>query len=212
MSNAARTCSRPLSVACRASRRLRLRHTARARHLAGPASALEGSAARDHRGAHAFGARPPRRNRGALQIDRRRRLHAGHRGWHFPPRRRAAFPRDLERPSGFFVYTPLELADGRFVFVNRGFVPYDLKDAAKRPQGQVEGEVTVTGLARNPLPAKPSSLVPGQRSRARTSSTGRTATRWRRAPGLRHGRDRPGLHRRRCDAKSRRLPASAASR
>jgi surfeit locus 1 family protein len=62
--------------------------------------------------------------------------------------------------SGFFVYTPLELADGRFVFVNRGFVPYDLKDSSKRPQGQIEGEVTVTGLARNALPQKPSSLVP----------------------------------------------------
>lgn len=62
--------------------------------------------------------------------------------------------------SGFFVYTPLELADGRFAFVNRGFVPYDLKDPAKRPEGQVEGELTVTGLARNPLPEKPSSLVP----------------------------------------------------
>lgn len=62
--------------------------------------------------------------------------------------------------SGFFVYTPLELADGRFVFVNRGFVPYDLKDPAKRAAGQVEGEVTVTGLARNALPQKPSSLVP----------------------------------------------------
>jgi surfeit locus 1 family protein len=62
--------------------------------------------------------------------------------------------------SGFFVYTPLELVDGRFVFVNRGFVPYALKDPAKRPQGQVEGEVTVTGLARNALPQKPSSLVP----------------------------------------------------
>lgn len=62
--------------------------------------------------------------------------------------------------SGFFVYTPLELVDGRFVFVNRGFVPYDLKDASRRPQGQVEGKVTVTGLARNPLEQKPSSLVP----------------------------------------------------
>jgi surfeit locus 1 family protein len=62
--------------------------------------------------------------------------------------------------SGFFVYTPLELADGRFVFVNRGFVPYALKDPAKRPQGQVESEVTVTGLARNALRQKPSSLVP----------------------------------------------------
>jgi len=65
-----------------------------------------------------------------------------------------------EGESGFYVYTPLMLADGRVVFVNRGFVPYDLKDAAKRPAGQVAGEVTVTGLARNPLPEKPSSMVP----------------------------------------------------
>lgn len=62
--------------------------------------------------------------------------------------------------SGFFVYTPLELADGRFVFINRGFVPYDLKDASKRPLGQPQGEVTVTGLARNALAHRPSSLVP----------------------------------------------------
>jgi len=62
--------------------------------------------------------------------------------------------------SGFFVYTPLELADGRFVFVNRGFVPYGLKDASKRPQGQIAGEVSVIGLARNPLSQKSSSLVP----------------------------------------------------
>jgi surfeit locus 1 family protein len=62
--------------------------------------------------------------------------------------------------SGFFVYTPLELADGRFVFVNRGFVPYGLKDASKRAQGQVPGGVTVIGLARNALSQKPSSLVP----------------------------------------------------
>lgn len=62
--------------------------------------------------------------------------------------------------SGFFVYTPLELADGRIVFVNRGFVPYDRKDASRRPQGQVAGEVTVTGLARDPLAGKPSWVVP----------------------------------------------------
>jgi surfeit locus 1 family protein len=62
--------------------------------------------------------------------------------------------------SGFFVYTPLMLADGRSVFVNRGFVPYDRKDPATRPEGQVEGAVTVTGLARNALSEKPSSLVP----------------------------------------------------
>lgn len=62
--------------------------------------------------------------------------------------------------SGFDVYTPLRLADGRYLLVNRGFVPYDRKDAEKRPQGQVTGEVTVTGLARNPLAQKPSRMVP----------------------------------------------------
>ena len=62
--------------------------------------------------------------------------------------------------TGYYVYTPLRLADGRFVFVNRGFVPYDLKDPARRPQGQVAGEVAVTGLARNPLAQKPGRFVP----------------------------------------------------
>jgi surfeit locus 1 family protein len=62
--------------------------------------------------------------------------------------------------SGFDVFTPLHLEDGRFVLINRGFVPYDLKDAAKRPQSQVVGQVTVTGLARNPLTAKPSMMLP----------------------------------------------------
>ena len=65
-----------------------------------------------------------------------------------------------EGQSGFFVYTPLKLADGRFVLVNRGFVPYDRKDPATRAQGQIAGPVTITGLARNPLADKPSSMVP----------------------------------------------------
>ncbi len=62
--------------------------------------------------------------------------------------------------SGFYVYTPLLLDDGRTVFVNRGFVPYDKKDPAKRAEGQIEGQVTINGLARNPLSSKPSSIVP----------------------------------------------------
>lgn len=62
--------------------------------------------------------------------------------------------------SGFNVYTPLELDDGRWLFVNRGFVPYDRKDAATRPDGQVEGPVTVTGLAREAPAEKPSFVVP----------------------------------------------------
>lgn len=62
--------------------------------------------------------------------------------------------------SGFYIYTPLHLDDGRFAFVNRGFVPYDLKEASKRPDGQVAGPVTITGLARDPLFEKPSWVVP----------------------------------------------------
>ncbi|NLS02634.1 SURF1 family protein [Rhizobium sp. P32RR-XVIII] len=62
--------------------------------------------------------------------------------------------------TGYFVYTPLQLADGRYLFVNRGFVPYESKEPEKRMQGQVTGVQTITGLARNKLPGKPSSLVP----------------------------------------------------
>jgi surfeit locus 1 family protein len=65
-----------------------------------------------------------------------------------------------EGASGFDIVTPLHLDDGRYVLVNRGFVPYDLKDASKRPKSQTTGEVTVTGLARNPLLEKPSRMVP----------------------------------------------------
>ncbi|MEO5760423.1 MAG: SURF1 family protein [Mesorhizobium sp.] len=65
-----------------------------------------------------------------------------------------------EGDAGFNVYTPLDLDDGRYVLVNRGFVPYDLKDAAKRLKGQIPGKVSVTGLARNPLPGKPSMMLP----------------------------------------------------
>ncbi|WP_292058580.1 MULTISPECIES: SURF1 family protein [unclassified Martelella] len=62
--------------------------------------------------------------------------------------------------SGYYVYTPLRLADGRAIFVNRGFVPFDMKDAATRQEGQVTGTVTVTGLARDRLDEKPSFAVP----------------------------------------------------
>lgn len=62
--------------------------------------------------------------------------------------------------SGFNVYTPLQLDDGRYLLVNRGFVPFDRKDPATRREGQVEGRVEITGLARNPIPEKPSFLVP----------------------------------------------------
>lgn len=62
--------------------------------------------------------------------------------------------------SGYFVYAPLEIEDGRYLLVNRGFVPFERKEAATRPEGQLEGPVTITGLARGRLDAKPSWLVP----------------------------------------------------
>ncbi|QRE76037.1 SURF1 family protein [Methylobacterium aquaticum] len=50
--------------------------------------------------------------------------------------------------QGYYVVTPLRLDDGRVVLVNRGFVPTELKDVARRAAGQVEGETTVTGMLR----------------------------------------------------------------
>jgi surfeit locus 1 family protein len=62
--------------------------------------------------------------------------------------------------TGYYVYTPLQLADGRFLFVNRGFVPFEAKEPEMRKQGQLTGAQTVTGLARARLVEKPSSIVP----------------------------------------------------
>ena len=62
--------------------------------------------------------------------------------------------------SGFYLYTPLELDDDRFLFVNRGFVPYDLKQPSSRPQSLVTGNQDITGLARARLSERPSSIVP----------------------------------------------------
>jgi surfeit locus 1 family protein len=50
--------------------------------------------------------------------------------------------------SGFFVLTPLRLADDAVVIVNRGFVPPEFAEPAKRPGSQPQGEVTITGLVR----------------------------------------------------------------
>jgi surfeit locus 1 family protein len=61
---------------------------------------------------------------------------------------------------GWNVYVPLILDSGRTALVNRGFVPDELKDAQKRREGLVEGEVEITGLARNALVAKPNSMMP----------------------------------------------------
>ena len=51
---------------------------------------------------------------------------------------------------GWHVITPLTSSDGTVLMVDRGFVPDVLRDPAKRAQGEIEGPVTVTGLARTP--------------------------------------------------------------
>lgn len=73
-----------------------------------------------------------------------------------------------EGQSGWYVFTPLQMADGRAVIVNRGFVPYDLRNPDKRSWQPVENSVTIVGLARNPLSEKPGSLLPDNTPAERT--------------------------------------------
>jgi len=53
-----------------------------------------------------------------------------------------------EAGAGSWVMTPLVTDQGFTVLVNRGFVPEDRRDPASRVQGEIAGEVTVTGLLR----------------------------------------------------------------
>ena len=62
--------------------------------------------------------------------------------------------------SGYFVHTPLDLGGGQYILVNRGFVPFDRKEAATREAGQVAGRVDIGGVSRMPETEKPSFLVP----------------------------------------------------
>jgi surfeit locus 1 family protein len=52
--------------------------------------------------------------------------------------------------AGWHVITPLKTEDGKLVLIDRGFVPSDLRDPSSRAEGQVKGEVTVTGIVRMP--------------------------------------------------------------
>jgi surfeit locus 1 family protein len=57
---------------------------------------------------------------------------------------------DPRQGPGYHVYTPLRLADGRFILVNRGYVTEAVKLPSARAAGQVGGEVDVVGLLREP--------------------------------------------------------------
>ena len=62
--------------------------------------------------------------------------------------------------AGFHIVTPLILADGSALLVDRGFVPTELKSPATRAAGEPSGTVSVTGLVRIPSAGKPSWFTP----------------------------------------------------
>lgn len=60
------------------------------------------------------------------------------------PRSRAAQP-------GWWIYAPFDLAAGGVLFVNRGFVPFELEEPGRRPGSAAPtGTVTLEGLVRRP--------------------------------------------------------------
>jgi surfeit locus 1 family protein len=65
--------------------------------------------------------------------------------------------------QGYQVLTPLLELAGRVVFVNRGYIPSELKDPAKRALGQITGTVRVQGLLRLPPAGRPNWFLPDNR-------------------------------------------------
>jgi len=64
---------------------------------------------------------------------------------------------------GYQLLTPLEEPGGAIVFVNRGYIPAELKNPAKRAAGQVSGTVRVVGLLRLPPNGRPNWFLPDNR-------------------------------------------------
>lgn len=61
------------------------------------------------------------------------------------------FAHTLKGLKGFQIITPLSLSDNSgTVLVNRGWVPERFKEASSRSEGQLAGEVTLTGVIRKP--------------------------------------------------------------
>ena len=70
------------------------------------------------------------------------------------------FTTSKEGRSGWNVHTPMLLGNGKYLIVNRGFVPYDMKEPDKRANGQVTGEQSIKGLVRVPQKEKPNGWFP----------------------------------------------------
>lgn len=62
--------------------------------------------------------------------------------------------------EGYQVLTPLLVAEGEAVFVDRGFIPTELRDPAKRAAGQLSGTQHVTGFVRLPPSGRPNWFLP----------------------------------------------------
>jgi len=65
--------------------------------------------------------------------------------------------------QGYQVLTPLLEVGGRTVFINRGFIPAELKDSNKRDVGQIAGTVRIQGLLRLPPAERPAWFLPDNR-------------------------------------------------
>ena len=113
---------------------------------------------------------------------------------------------DEQAGVGWHIVTPLQLADGSIVFVNRGFVPDELKDQAKRQEGGPAGEVEIVGLARKP--ETPGAFTPAERRRQERLVLARYSSHGRGRCTRRQGPRRPLRRRRRARAASIRGMAS----
>lgn len=60
--------------------------------------------------------------------------------------------------TGVQVVTPFVQADGRIILVDRGFIPDQLRNPARRAQGEIAGQVSLTGVVR--LSEKPGAFTP----------------------------------------------------
>jgi surfeit locus 1 family protein len=69
--------------------------------------------------------------------------------------------RTFEGSAGYHVLTPFRLADGRVLIADRGWIPLERKDVAKRRQGEIEGPTTFDGIIR--LQGRQTWFVPDNR-------------------------------------------------
>ena len=69
----------------------------------------------------------------------------------------------LKNQTGWHVFTPLALASGDIVFIDRGFVPEGFKQQSARRDGLPSGQVEIEGLAR-PFQDRQGMFVPDNNS------------------------------------------------